>query len=188
MKRLLVVLALALSGCATISPAPPVVPPVADRVPVQNWTMQGRISIRTGPENLSGQIRWQHRTASDDMILTSPLGQGVARIVRDASGVTLEAPNQPVRRAADAEALTRAVLGYGLPVAGLTWWVQGLPAPGRAFEARRDSSGRIEQIRQDGWVIDLLQYADAPPYRLRKLALVRDDLEIRLVADTWQVE
>jgi len=146
----------------------------------------GRIGVQSGEQSLSGQIHWQHRVERDEVLMTSPLGQGVARIVRDAEGVALEVPNQPTRRAPDAESLTREALGYALPVAGLAWWVQGHPDPGSPFESTQDASGRIAQLRQNGWVIDYLQYAaDARP---RKLAVTREGLQIRLVADSWQIE
>jgi outer membrane lipoprotein LolB len=112
----------------------------------------------------------------------------VARIVRDAEGMMLEMPNQPLRRAPDAESLTREALGYSLPVSGLTWWVQARPDPGRAFEATRDAAGRLAQLKQDGWVIDYLDYAADAPARPRKMVVAREGLEIRLVADDWQAE
>jgi len=176
-------LALVLGGCAALPPAPPAVlePPYQ-----ANWTLMGRIGVQSGEQSLSGQIHWQHRVESDEVLMTSPLGQGVARIVRDAEGVVLEVPNQPTRRAPDAESLTREALGYALPVAGLTWWVQGRPDPGSAFESTQDASGRIAQLRQNGWVIDYLQYAaDARP---RRIVVTREELQIRLVADSWQIE
>jgi outer membrane lipoprotein LolB len=176
-------LALVLGGCAAISPAPPVLSELPHQA---NWTLQGRIAVQSGEQSLAGQIHWQHRAERDEVLMTSPLGQGVARIVRDAEGVALEVPNQPVRRAPDAESLTREALGYALPVAGLTWWVQGRPDPGSAFESTQDAGGRIAQLRQNGWVIDYLQYAaDARP---RRLVVTREGLEIRLVADSWQTE
>lgn len=187
MVRLIAALAilLALGGCASVPP----IPPAGMRaVLTDNWTLQGRIGVRTAEESLSGHIHWKHRADTDEVLMTSPLGQGVARIVLDPAGVTLEVPNQPVRRAPDAESLTRAVLGYGLPVSGLAWWVQARPAPDRAFETTRDAVGRIAQIKQDGWVIDYLQYADDAPARPRKLLVARDGLEIRLVTDTWKSE
>ncbi len=187
MRRLAAVvwLALALGGCA--SPVP--VPPLEMRAALPgDWSLQGRIGIRTDEQSLSGQIHWQHRAGLDELLMTSPLGQGVARIVSNADGVTLEVPNQPVRHAPDAEALTREVLGYGIPVSGLAWWVQAHPAPGRVFEATRDAAGRFAQLKQDGWVIDYLQYAGDASARPHKMVVAREGLEIRLVADSWQGE
>ncbi|MGA9164684.1 MAG: lipoprotein insertase outer membrane protein LolB [Thiobacillus sp.] len=178
-------LTLVLGGCASTPSAPAV---QNGNALSTNWTLQGRIGIQTDEQSLSGNIRWQHRADTDELLLTSPLGQGVARIERNAEGVTLEVPNQPARRAPDAESLTRDILGYALPVSGLTWWVQARPAPGRAFEATRDADGRLAQIRQDGWVIDYLQYAADAPARPRKLVVAREGLEIRLVTDSWQAE
>jgi len=176
-------LALILGGCASVPSAP--------RINVEpslqaRWTLQGRIGVQAGEQSLSGQIHWQHRADTDEVLLNSPLGQGVARIVRNVEGVMLEVPNQPTRRAPDAESLTREALGYALPVAGLVWWVQARPDPDQAFEATRDAAGRLTQLRQNGWVIDYLQYAaDARP---RKLVVAREGLEIRLVADSWLIE
>jgi len=186
MLRLAGLMLLALiAGCAT---TPPVIPTDALLPLPANWTLQGRIGIQAGEQSLSGNIRWQHRVETDDVLMTSPLGQGVARIVRDAEGVLLEVPNQPSRRAPDAESLTREALGYALPVAGLMWWVQARPDPDSGFEATRDAAGRLTQLKQHGWVIEYQQYATDMPARPRKLAVTREGLEIRLVTDSWQAE
>jgi len=178
-------LALMLGGCASSPP----VPLGQQEIPLSRaWTLQGRIGVTSGEQSLSGQIHWQHGADSDEVLLTSPLGQGVARIERNADGVTLEVPNQPARQAPDAESLTREALGYALPVSGLTWWVQAHPAPGSRFEATHDAAGRLTQLKQDGWVIDYLQYAADAPRRPRKLVVAREGLVIRLVADDWQSE
>lgn len=178
-------LALVLGGCASVPPAPSIEPESSLSA---NWTLQGRIGVQSGEQSVSGQIHWQHRATTDEVLMTSPLGQGVARIERNAAGVTLERPNQPARHAADAESLTREALGYGLPVSGLMWWVQARPSPASPFAASRDADGRIEQLKQDGWVIDYLQYSTDVPWRPRKLVVAREGLEIRLVADDWQNE
>jgi outer membrane lipoprotein LolB len=178
-------LALVLGGCASVPSAPHIEP----ESPLSSgWTLQGRIGVQSGEQSVSGHIHWQHRAAADEVLMTSPLGQGVARIVCDADGVALELPNQPTRRAPDADTLTREALGYVLPVAGLTWWVQARPDPAYTFDATRDTTGRLTQLRQNGWVIDYLQYtADRPAYP-RKLVVTREGLQIRLVADSWLIE
>lgn len=182
-SRFAAVAMLVLAGCASV---PPVSAPVAVPGMQDAWTLQARIGVQHGEERMSGQLHWQHRTDRDELLMVSPLGQGVARIVRDTGGVMLEVPNQPPRYAPDVEALTREMLGYTLPVSGLVWWVQARPDPSGPFEARHDEGGRVAQLRQNGWVIDYLQYSeDARP---RRLTVVRDGLQIRLVADSWRAE
>jgi outer membrane lipoprotein LolB len=173
--------ALGTGGCTTL----PVAPPAGVQTDgASAWMLHGRIGVANGDERVSGQIRWQHQVAGDEILLTSPLGQGVARIVHGPAGVALEVPGRPVRHAIDAEALTREALGYALPVQGLTSWVQARPEDTRTYTATHDVSGRLSRLVQDGWVIDYLDYAaDGRP---RKLALEREGLAIRLVIDRWE--
>jgi len=171
-----------LAGCAAL---PEVSPTQDEAAGAIVWALQGRIGVQTDAQNLSGNLQWQHHEHADELLLTSPLGQGVARIVRNAAGVTLEMPNQPSRHAPDVEALTRDALGVALPVSGLVWWVRAQAMPDRASEIRRDAQDRPEHIRQDGWVIDYLQYFEDAPAHPKKMVVTRDGLEIRLVVDRW---
>lgn len=180
-------LAVLLSACAT--PRVPVQAPTVAKLSLDTpWSLQGRIAIKAGENSQSGQLHWQHRPGMESMLLLSPLGQGVARIVSDSSGVTLEVPNKPARHAPDAESLTREALGVALPLSGLSHWILVRPDPLRPFEQTLDNTGRVAQIRQDGWVIDYPQYMSESDSRPRKLNVAREELEIRLVIDKWELE
>lgn len=180
-------LAVLLAACATPRPTVQAIPsPVLSHA--MPWSLQGRIALKAGENSLSGQLQWQHRNNQEELLLLSPLGQGMARIVSDAEGVLLEIPNQAPRRAPDAESLTREALGVALPLSGLSHWILGRPDPARPSQQSPDGAGRVAQIRQDGWVIDYLQYMPEPAARPRKLNVARDGLEIRLVIDTWTTE
>lgn len=179
-------LLLGLTGCAAVAPRS--VAPPAPMVVAPAWSLQGRISVRTGEENLSGQLQWHHQRDADTLMLASPLGQGVAKIVRDAAGVVLELPGEPARQAPTVEALTEDALGYALPVAGLIYWVQANADPASHHDITRDDQGRPARISQDGWTIEYLQFFADNPGQPRKMKLSRGDLEIRLVTDSWQPE
>ena len=180
-------LAVLLAACAT--PGIPIRDTsVSEAALAAPWSLQGRIAVKSDKQNLSGQLQWQHRVTSEELLLSSPLGQGVARIVSDAQGVLLEIPKQPPRRAPDAESLTREALGVALPLSGLSHWIKVRPDPARPFQQTVDATGRVAQIRQDGWVIDYLEYMDAPAYRPRKINVAREGLQIRLVIDVWEAE
>ena len=148
------------------------------------FELSGRIAVRYNNEGSSGNIAWRHRAAGDEMLITSPLGQGVARIEREGDTVTVTASDQRVYRAHDAESLTEQVLGFRVPLAGLADWVRARPAPGPARETR-DPRGRLNELRQDGWHIYYLAYRDDSelPARLR---LVYPGLDLRLAISEWQ--
>ncbi|OXH83525.1 lipoprotein localization factor LolB, partial [Burkholderia multivorans] len=61
------------------------------------------------------------------------------------------------------------------------------PPPATPAETERDPADgtRLKQIRQDGWTIDYLAYADAPATGVRRVNLVRatPPLDIKLVLD-----
>jgi outer membrane lipoprotein LolB len=84
--------------------------------------------------------------------------------------------------------LTEDALGYALPVAGLVYWVQANPDPASHHDISRDDKGRPARISQDGWTIEYMQYFSDNPGQPRKMRLLREDLEIRLVIDSWQPE
>jgi len=78
--------------------------------------------------------------------------------------------------------------GLALPVEGLRYWLQPSPAPTSRARTTMDSSsenGRLKEIKQDGWTIDYLAYADAPATGVKRLNLSRAEppLDIKLVLD-----
>jgi outer membrane lipoprotein LolB len=170
-------LALILAGCAGLPESPEAGPEPG------SFELTARVAVRFGSEAASGHISWRHGAAEDDLFLTSPIGQGIARITRRSGLVELSTASGKTLRAADAESLTAQVLGWRLPLAGLADWVQGRPDPSRPSELERDRMSRLVEIRQDGWRVEFQEFASGRPSRLR---LSREDLEIRLAVDQWQ--
>lgn len=146
------------------------------------FELAGRIAVKYRDQAASGNLAWRHAAGSDELLITSPLGQGMARIVREGGEVVLTTPEGHEHRAADAESLTEQVLGFRLPLAGLADWVRARPAPGPA-QARRDAAGRLEALEQAGWRIEYLEYAGALPSRLR---LTYPGLELRVAVSEWK--
>lgn len=170
---------LLMQGCAGLKPTP-------EQAQSTEFVIQGRFSVQYGEEQMSGLLHWQADGARDELLLSSQLGQGLARITRNARGVTLARSGEADIVADDVEKLTQATLGFGLPLGGLRYWVQGktepaAPSAGAAIAAYEN--GLLKQLRQDGWTIDYLQYREARP---RKIHVWRDTLQIRLVIDEWQ--
>lgn len=170
---LALVAALILAACAALpeGPAPG----------SGGFELDGRVAVRYGSEGASGRISWRHSTQVDEMLITSFLGQGVARITRQGNEFVLVAEGKE-HRAPDAESLTEGVLGWRLPLTGLPDWIQGRPSPGRPSEVRRDAAGRVASLTQDGWQVEYQEFEKDRPSRLR---LCRPNLEIRVIVDRW---
>jgi outer membrane lipoprotein LolB len=172
------VVALLLAACA----GPGFLFPATDL----DFELSGRIAVTYRDDAGSGNIAWRHGTRVDEMLLTTPFGQGIARLARAGSEITLTTQNGREFRAADAEELTDRVLGFRLPLVGLADWVRGRaasqPASGPTAE-RRDANGRLVELEQSGWKIRYLEYADALPSRL---TLVYPGLELRIAISEWK--
>lgn len=166
-----------LSGCSQFASIPEGPPSIG------GFELSGRVAVRYGKESATGRVQWRHEERSDDLLITNPLGQGVARLTRSGQEVQLQTNDGRSFHESDAETLTEKVLGWRLPLEGLPQWIRAQPRPGRPAQVSRDASGRVSEIRQDDWRIDYEDYSDDRPGRLR---LSRPDLEIRLVIESWQ--
>ena len=133
------------------------------------FDLLGRIGAHYGAEAFTGNVAWRHARSGDEMLISTPLGQGVARIVREGDAVQLTTAEQKQYRAPDAESLTERVLGFRLPLEGLADWVQGRPAP--ALEER-------------GWKVEYLERdAQGRPLRMR---LTYQGIELRMAITQWR--
>jgi outer membrane lipoprotein LolB len=153
-------LALALTACASIE---------RSSIEKPDFDLNGRIAVRYRDESFSANLAWRHARAGDEMLITSALGQGIARIVREGGEVILTTAEPREYRADDAESLTEMVLGFRVPLEGLAQWVRGLPAP--ELEAR-------------GWKVEY-QERD-PEGRPKRLRLTYPGVELRLAISEWK--
>jgi outer membrane lipoprotein LolB len=153
-------LAAFLAACAQVEIKPPEGP--------LEFSLAGRIAARSGKESFTGNISWRHARNGDEMLISTPTGQGIAQIVRQGDAVVLKTSEPREYRAADSEELTERVLGFRLPIEGLAETVQGRPSP--ALEAR-------------GWKVEYQDRDDqGRPTRLR---LTNAGAEVRLAIHQW---
>jgi outer membrane lipoprotein LolB len=173
LRSALCVAAVLLGACAAL--------PEHGTAPPGGFELSGRVAVRAAKDSGSARIFWRHSSDADEMIITSPVGQTLARIQREGGLFRLQTGDRKEYRAADAETLTEQALGWRLPLAGLADWVQGRASPDRPSEVTRPAGDGLD-IRQDGWRVAYEEFRDGKPYRLR---LSREDIEIRLVVDQW---
>ena len=145
------------------------------------FELAGRVVVRHGKDAASGKIFWRHSDDFDELLITSPIGQGIARISRERGQFRVVTGDNKEYRAADAESLTEQALGWRLPLDGLSDWVQARASPGRPAEIRGEPDSGLE-IRQDGWQVAYEEFRGGKPFRMR---LTREDIEIHLIVDQW---
>jgi outer membrane lipoprotein LolB len=147
------------------------------------FDLSARLAARYGKEAFTGNVAWRHAKSADEMLITSSLGAGVARIVRDGDAVVLTTAEPREYKARDAEALTEEVLGFRLPLAGLADWVRGRPSTDAPATAEYAPDGRLLSLQQQGWNIEYLEYQEKRPSRLR---LTYPGIELRLAISEWK--
>jgi len=173
-----------LGGCASLSPVPA---PVARSAQYESapFALNGRISIKHPETRQSAGLRWTHQARSDEILLLNPLGQTAARVYRDDKNATLDDGSKHYQDV-DAESLMEQVLGWHLPLNGLHHWVLGLPGSGTPAQIERAENGQISVLRQDGWEVRFLRYADSKQDSLpARLQLSHEDLQVLLLIDEW---
>lgn len=178
------VLAALLAGCEALPLRPGEISPRPARAGISAFSLDGRVMARQEQTRHYANIAWRHTDAADDILVTTPLGQGVAELSRDATGARLVSADKRVAAAADWEGLSAQVFGFALPLAGMPHWLLGNVVP-----TQRDDLGRPLAALADGWDIRYLDYESAAADALPVLVeFRRGDIELRLKVDSWQLD
>lgn len=173
-----------LSACAGLGAPQRVDPGLPERAALGDFALEGRFALRHEENNYSGRLSWRHARAGDELLLASPLGQGLAEIRSEARGVRLTTSDGKVYTATDVETLTDEVLGYPLPLVQLADWVRGRTG---SAEVESDEFGRPLRLRTDGWRIDYTYDDDSPQALPGRLFAERAGvLELRLRIEEWR--
>ncbi|KND61076.1 Outer membrane lipoprotein LolB precursor [Candidatus Burkholderia verschuerenii] len=186
--------ALVLAGCATQSTPTPTTTATSNSLSTQTMrAYRGRFAVTYNDQqgvqrNAYGNFDWQENGDTVTLQLRNPLGSTTAIVTSSPSLATLELPNRQPVNAENVSDLMQNTLGFALPVEGLRYWLQPSAAPNSRAKTERDpdsNNGRPKQIKQDGWTIDYVAYADAPATGVKHVNLSRDEppLQIKLVLD-----
>jgi outer membrane lipoprotein LolB len=168
-----------LAGCAALRPAGPA------RQALEGFLLEGRFSLRQDERHHAGRLRWRHTAAGDELLLSSPFGQGIAGITASPGQATLSLSDGRVFAAPDVPSLTEGALGYRLPLERLSDWVRARAA--NAEIAERDASGRPLRLRFDDWRIEYAYDGDDPAALPASVfAEGPGAFELRLRIDEWR--
>lgn len=189
-------LVLGVAGCASLPPDPAAarlaeaawVRHEARLRDLDRWEMSGRIAVSSAEEAWNAELYWSQAPEGYTIAVVAPLGGGAFRLHGDADNVRLETPDEALYEADSPEALMGEVLGLEMPVAGLRYWVLGVPRPGVPQQYELDGSGRLRKLEQESWRVEYLRYRDLGGWSLpEKLYMRNARFELRLVISDWRL-
>ena len=172
-----------LAGCATQTRQ--VLP--QSNAAIDAFFLNGRVAVKLDNRGYTATLRWRHTQETDSLQFLSPVGSVVGQIEANASGATLTTADKKVHRSDDVQLLTREVLGWDLPLAGLRYWVTGRAEPATPVQAEeRDEKQRLTSLVQSDWRIAYQEYFgdSALPTRM---SLAYEGLSLRLIVEHWDL-
>lgn len=174
-----------LTGCAGMQPSP-----LAPRDNVRNFSLDGRFALRVtmpgqAPQSSGGRLTWTHQNHQDRVLISNPLGYGLAEINTTPVLSRLQTADGKTRESSDPDALMEEVTGQRLPVSRLPAWLLGRSDGNGRIEP--DTQGRPARLIEDGWQIDYSFDDDDPASLPARLTLSRDgEIELRLRIEEWK--
>ncbi len=185
-------LAVLLAGCASPRQAP------SDRESawqerrarlqaLHDWHADGRLSVRFDGDGGQANFSWAQSGDAYRLRLTGPWGQGGAVLEAGGGAAELDAGEGRRYRGASARALLASVYGWDIPVAGLRYWLVGLPGDGNDY--RLDRFGRLARVTWNDWEIVYEAYRRIDGVELPTAIRVRRnaDTEVNVAIDEWRL-
>lgn len=175
-----------LAGCASAPPR--IAVSGLNQVVQERFELDGRMAVHYRNDNSSAAIHWRHRPEIDSLTLSTPLGQTLTALTRDADGVTLVDSGQKTHHAQNVADLTERLLGWRLPLENLAYWIVGHAAPDQTYQVQQDAEHGITRLIQAGWVVTYSRWQQVGGVNLPdKLTLTGRGVEVRLVIGDWKL-
>ena len=157
---------------------------------LRNFALEGRFALRVtlpgqAVQNSGGRLAWTHENRSDRVLLSSPLGYGLAEIETSPEISRLRTADGKMRESTDPDALIEEVTGQRLPISRLPAWLLG--RSGGKARIEPDDLGRPLRLSEDGWQVDYSFEDDSLGALPTRLTLSRNgEIELRLRIEEWK--
>ncbi len=148
MRRSLTVLALSILMCSCaglpgtdrgiVTDGSKPLGPAAD-----DFSISGRLLLKQGQRRDHLRFSWDHTATTDALLLSTALGQGVAKLSRNSEKepfARLDLADGKVYQAANWQSLSQEVFGQALPLDDLPQWLRG------AYPQWRGAAGRWQIV------------------------------------------
>lgn len=167
-----------LTSCALFYNSPDIVPPTYVKpIAIESgFNISGRFIIKTASKNNSGNFTWDKDAESEDLAFRTPLGQTVAKIMINESGVATLFTQDDSYTGDDLTDEMQDEFGFVLPLDSLHYWVQGVSIP-NVVVTKTLNDGFV----QSGWNVEYLEWTD--PTHPHILRCTNGEFEIKLLVD-----
>jgi outer membrane biogenesis lipoprotein LolB len=159
----------AMAAACAVTPSPQSALPSLAAVPA-SFEMSGRLALRQGDRSEIARLRWAHSPGGDRWVISSPLGNEMARIESSTAGATLARAGGESDEAASFAELTEKLLGVALDPAVLVGWLHGA-----GLERAGEWSVTVDETGKAG-TVDIS----------RRLTARRGDVTVRLAVDEYR--
>lgn len=162
---------------------------------ISHWSLIGKLGVRVPGDNGSATLRWHNLAKNYTLDLSGPFGQGRILISGKPGRVKLEQPGEAPLMADSAEALIYETTGWTLPVAQLSYWVRGIPAPQQSIAwLEKTPEGLLNTLEQAGWRIHYSNYSNVSVTQNNSVQLPGrvvaeyGDIRLTLIIRQWQLD
>ncbi|NOZ10348.1 MAG: outer membrane lipoprotein LolB [Gammaproteobacteria bacterium] len=200
---ILIFAALVVTACATVGQRPPVADPQGtwqqrqERLRhLDRWDVKGKLGMRGEKKRGQANMVWVRQGGKHSIRLFGPFGGGMVRLTQEPGLARLHDSKKKVYTSDNVHDLLYETTGWEIPFESLQYWVLGLPAPGVPNQLVLDPWGRLANLEQGGWKVQVLSYRRYGDYELpRKLQLValpgsrpeapEHEAQVKLVIKRW---
>jgi outer membrane lipoprotein LolB len=153
-----------------------------------HWQAKGRIAASKASKGGNAQFVWQQNGGRYQLKLFGPWGAGTVHITGDNHTVELKESNGKITRAQSPELLLQKVAGWQVPIAGLVYWLRGIPTPQNQPGVQRlTNNGYLSFLQQQGWRIEYENYQTANAMPLpSKLKLQNGETKLKMIITDWK--
>lgn len=150
----------ALSACATAKQSHPISWQQHSQQlnGMDNWRLQGRISIKDSVQTVQANIDWEQKGSNTVIQIYSAFGLGSHELHYGFEGAQLRDPEGKIYHADSIQELMQDKLGWSTPPM-FDYWLRGLPGPeSQPDNTVFDQHGRLAELGQEQWRIEYLSY------------------------------
>ncbi len=152
---------------------------------LNGWHVEGRIAFKFEDEGGTGAMTWKQDAGHVTFSFRGPLGAASFNVEGTPPDLLLRTGDGESQVLTDPDSELRARFGWSAPFASLRFWMLGIPDPASNASVRVDADGLLREMQQAGWAISYDRYHSNAPQLPRKLTLLRDDVRIRVIVDSW---